>query len=126
VGVATPGRTRIYTDESGRTRGAEESIDLAVTDFAPPTPHFLVSDPVIASQVRFGVLPVGWVGDWHPTPRRQYLVQLAGEHEIELRDGRRYRIEPGRLLLLEDVDGGGHRSRVVGDQPLLVAFVQLP
>jgi hypothetical protein len=58
--------------------------------------------------------PAGWFGDWHPAPRRQFMVKLAGETEFVASDGERRRIAPGMVLVLEDTGGKGHQSRVVG------------
>ena len=63
--------------------------------------------------------------DWHPAPRRQYVITLSGEVEIGLEDGTMYRYGPGHVNLAEDVTGHGHTTRVVGDVPRVTATVQL-
>ncbi|MBI2210236.1 MAG: hypothetical protein HYU47_06500 [Deltaproteobacteria bacterium] len=40
-----------------------------------------------ASSVVFRRVPAGHVIDWHPAPRRQYIVTLSGEWDIECGDG---------------------------------------
>jgi hypothetical protein len=79
-----------------------------------------------ATGFAFARFPAGWVGDWHPTPRRQIFVFLAGDLEGETSDGVRRRYGPGTAVLLEDTTGTGHRARVVGDSDVLAAVVQLP
>ncbi|MCP4547100.1 MAG: cupin domain-containing protein, partial [bacterium] len=69
--------------------------------------------------------PPGWEGDWHPAPKRQWMLYLAGEVEAEASDGETRRIGPGSITLLEDTWGKGHRSRVIGDTEVLLAVVQL-
>ncbi len=50
--------------------------------------------------------------DWHPAPRRQWLILLDGEIEIETGDGEIRRFRGGDILRLEDVnDTRGHRTR---------------
>jgi hypothetical protein len=66
-----------------------------------------------ASSVVFRSAPVGHVIDWHPAPRRQYVVSLAGKWEIECSDGVRL-FKAGDVMLAEDLTGKGHVSRVVG------------
>jgi hypothetical protein len=78
-----------------------------------------------ASGVAFVRFPAGWVGDWHPTPRRQFVLFLVGELEGETSDGARQRYGPGSVALLEDTTGTGRRSRVIGDGEVLAAIVQL-
>jgi hypothetical protein len=46
--------------------------------------------------------------------------------EVEVSDGEARHLEPGAIVLVEDTDGRGHVSRVVGDADVLSAVVQLP
>jgi hypothetical protein len=50
-------------------------------------------------------------GPWHPEPRPEFVVWLAGEVEIEVGGGEVRRFGPGRMLLAEDTTGKGHRNR---------------
>lgn len=49
-----------------------------------------------------------------------------GQLEVETSDGEARRFSPGDLLLLDDVGGRGHSTRVVGATPAAGVFVQLP
>ncbi len=109
--------TRYYADETGASHIEDVDVELTPLDFAPPAP---------ATGFAFVRFPVGWDGDWHPTPRRQIFFFLAGEIEGETSDGALRRFGPGSAALLEDTTGKGHRSRVVGDGDVLAAVVQLP
>jgi len=77
-----------------------------------------------ASSVVFRSAPVGHVIDWHPAPRRQYVVSLAGRWEIECSDGVRL-FKAGDVMLAEDLAGKGHVSRVVGNEPHVFMTVPL-
>ena len=55
--------------------------------------------------------------DVHPAPRRQYVITLAGEVEIEAGDGTVRRFGPGDVMLADDTTGRGHKTRVVGNRP---------
>ena len=55
--------------------------------------------------------------DWHPEPRRQYLILLAGQMEVTVGDGTSIVLNPGDVLLAEDLTGQGHQVRSLGDQP---------
>ena len=55
--------------------------------------------------------------DFHNPPRRQYVVQLAGEVENELADGTIRTLVPGDVLVVEDLTGHGHIARGVGTEP---------
>ena len=78
-----------------------------------------------ASLAVFRRAPVGTMLDWHPTPRRQYVVTLSGQWEIECGDGTKQRFSPGDVMLAEDLTGKGHISRVVGNQPHIFMTVPL-
>ena len=46
--------------------------------------------------------PVGLFLDWHPAPRRQFVIILSGQLEIGLGDGSRHVFGPGDARLIED------------------------
>ena len=54
--------------------------------------------------------------DWHPGPRRQYVVDLAGHKEIEVAGGVKVELGPGDIELIEDTHGKGHITRNVGTE----------
>ena len=66
----------------------------------------------------------GDFNDWHRAPRRQYVINLSGESEVEISDGTKRRFGPGDIFLADDTSGQGHISRAVGNQPRL--FVTIP
>ena len=63
--------------------------------------------------------------DWHTAPRRQYVITLAGESEVEFGDGTKVRLYPGHILLAEDTTGQGHISRAIGGQDRISIFLPL-
>jgi len=63
--------------------------------------------------------------DFHPAPRRQYVVNLDGEVEIEVGDGTRRILRTGDILLAEDTTGQGHISRAVAGKPRKSLFITL-
>ena len=80
--------------------------------------------------VWFNVLPVGWVGEWHPSPALQWVVPLSGRWFIETQDGKRIEMGPGEIHWGEDlaVEGAGdamaHRSGQLGELPCVQMMVQ--
>ncbi|GAB7016928.1 cupin domain-containing protein [Methanogenium cariaci] len=117
---------RIYADEYGESHFEDRSFDLTPTEFAPPAPPLFLSVFHSADQYAFGRIPPGWFGTWHPTPRRQFFFQSAGEVEVKVSDGEVRRFHPGNIILLEDTGGKGHITRVIGTEDVCAAFVQLP
>ena len=78
-----------------------------------------------AKGVVFRAAEPGRFSDWHVAPRRQYVITLAGEGEIGLRDGTKYRLGPGDVNLAEDTSGDGHTTAVVSGTPRVTVTVHL-
>jgi quercetin dioxygenase-like cupin family protein len=106
---------RLYTGDDGETH--VEQLDL--------TAHPELNELHGAKGVVFRTMPAGYFSDWHRAPRRQYVITLAGQGEVELIDGSRHRVGAGDVILAEDLTGRGHISRVVGDTPRVTATVHL-
>jgi hypothetical protein len=116
---------RVYADEKGESHFEDIDLELLPVDFAPPAPPLNLSSFAPAKRYGFLSAPPGWASDWHPAPKKQVLFYLAGEIEAETSDGEIKRFGPGSVTLVEDTTGKGHRSRVVGDNEVLAAVVQL-
>jgi len=60
-------------------------------------PLWLRQIPDEVAAILFMVLPVGWVGEWHESPRPQWVVPLSGRWFIETQDGSRVEMGPGDI-----------------------------
>ena len=75
---------RLYSGSDGRSRVQKNlEIELTARDFVPPAPPIGVSEFKPASTYAFLVVPAGFIGDWHPSPKRQWVFYLQGEMEYE-------------------------------------------
>lgn len=110
---------RFYTGEDRESHFAALTPDLQKADRG-----FERSPLESAKGVSFNRAPAGHFLDFHPAPRRQYVISLSGQVEIGMGDGTVRRFGPGDVFLAEDLAGRGHTFRVVGDQPYL--FVAIP
>jgi hypothetical protein len=63
--------------------------------------------------------------DWHPAPRRQYIINLDAGVQITASDGEARRIGAGEVLLVEDTWGKGHLSRALDGKLRHCIFVTL-
>jgi quercetin dioxygenase-like cupin family protein len=63
--------------------------------------------------------------DWHTAPEAQYVITLSGTLEFITRDGEKFVLHPGDVLVAEDTMGTGHRWRLIDDQPWRRAYVVL-
>jgi quercetin dioxygenase-like cupin family protein len=106
---------RLYTGADGQSHIEDQSLST----------HPALTNPQAVAHVMFAQLPAGTFIDWHPAPRRQYVIILAGQLEIGLGDGTLRRFGPGDARLVEDTTGKGHTTRVVGPEPVLTAVIPL-
>jgi hypothetical protein len=112
--------TRLYTGADGKTKVEEYEVPLK-----PQGRGTELSETVAVESLQFRRTNQDYNLDWHPAPRRQYVVTLSGESEIELEGGRTLRLGPGHILLAEDTTGQGHISRAIGTQDRLSLFITL-
>jgi len=117
--------TRIYSDDAGESHFEDVSVKVAPVDFAPPAPPLNLAAPIDSERTILFSVPAGWVGDWHPAPRRQFYIQLSGELEIQVGDGEIRKFSAGSIVLVEDTSGRGHVSRTLGNSGVDAVFVQL-
>ena len=106
---------RMYTGDDGKSH--IEELDLASS--------VEMKSLQAVKGIIFSEAPPGRFIDWHPAPRRQYIIQLSGQAETGFADGTTVRYQPGDVSLVEDTTGQGHTTRVVGDQPSITATIHL-
>ena len=110
---------RLYTGQDGESRFEEIEVEFKPMGDAETTSF------QAAAGIVFRRAPAGHILDWHPAPRRQYVITLSGQGEIEIGDGTVRRFGPGDVMLAEDITGRGHITRVVGTQPRVYVTVPL-
>ena len=111
----------LYTDDKGESHFRDIEIDWIETRRGSK-----LSKKLPATGVIFRETEAEHNVDWHPAPRRQFVVTLAGEAEIEAGDGEVRRVGPGTVMLAEDTTGRGHITRGVGAAERLSLFIPLP
>jgi hypothetical protein len=118
--------TRIYADPAGQSHFEDIEVELTEINFAPPAPPLNLSLFNPAQQYGFCSYPVGWRGDWHPTPFRQVFFFLSGEVAVQVGEGQVRHFVPGSVVLVEDITGNGHVTWVTTETAALAALVRLP
>ncbi len=83
------------------------------------------NDPTDVVSIHFKETPPHSGFDWHDAPCRQYVITLAGTLEFTTRDGEKFILRPGDVLLADDTAGTGHKWRLIDDQPWRRAYVVL-
>ena len=112
--------TRLYTGADGKTHVEEYEVPLEAQGAGTE-----LSATVGVTSLQFRRTNRDYNLDWHPAPRRQYVITLSGESEVELEGGRKIRLGPGNILLAEDTTGQGHISRAVGTGDRISLFIPL-
>jgi hypothetical protein len=116
--------SRLYSDNGGETHFADTELALDEIDYRPPAPLLFVSHAFAAGGLQFIRLPGGWTGEVH-LPKRQFLICLDGHLEVTASDGEKRSFGPGACVLMEDVDGKGHRSHVRSGHDCVAAVVPI-
>ena len=97
---------RVYAGDDGESHFE----DVTAEEFANIVNN--VGDGAINLNAR----AAGPDSDYHNAPRLQYVVNMSGIAEFEVADGTKRRLNPGDVLIAEDVTGHGHIARSIGDE----------
>jgi hypothetical protein len=110
----------LYVDQDGESHFRDIEIEWAQID---PGGKFSERRP--ATGVIFRETSGDYDLDWHPAPRRQYIVNLDAGVEITASDGEQRIIGAGEVILVEDTTGKGHRSKAVSGQARRSIFIPI-
>ena len=119
--LAPVGYTTLYADSSGVSHFRDESLPWSTVD--PSGTHRTTLEA--AHQVTIVRFERGVRLDWHPAPRRQFIIVLEGVVEVIAGDGERREFTRGTILLVTDTEGVGHLTNVLGQQDLVVVMVPI-
>ena len=112
--------TRLYTGDDNESHF--EDMDIPLEDKGSIG---MLSRVLQATGIIFRETGADYDYDWHPAPRRQFVIMLEGAVDIEVSGGITRRFGPGDIVLAEDTGGRGHISRVVEGKPRRSIFVTL-
>ena len=99
----------LYTDEKGESHFRDIEID-----WAEERRGSKLSKRLPATGIIFRETVAEYDLDWHPAPRRQYIVNLDAGVQLTASDGESRIIGAGEIVLVEDVTGKGHLSKGLG------------
>ncbi len=111
--------TRVYTGDDGQSHFDEVEYELS------PSGIGLLSELIPAKGMIIRETPGDYNLDFHPAPRRQFIINLDAAVEITVGDGSKRVIGPGEFFLAEDTTGQGHISRAVDGKVRHSIFVTL-
>jgi hypothetical protein len=98
----------LYADADGESHFRDIEIEWVVE-----TRSGKLSKRLPATGIIFREVPPTYDLDWHPAPRRQYIINLDAGVEITASDGEARKIGAGEVLLVEDTIGKGHLSKAL-------------
>jgi hypothetical protein len=96
----------LYTDDKGESHFRDIEVEWAEERRGSKLSKRLPANGIIFRQSK-----AEHDIDWHPAPRRQYIVNLDAGVEITASDGEARFIKAGEVILVEDISGKGHLSK---------------
>ena len=108
----------LYTDAGGQSHFRNIEVE-----WAEETRAGKLSKRLPATGIIFREVPPTYDLDWHPAPRRQYIINLDAGVQITASDGESRVIGAGEVILVEDVAGKGHLSKAVSSAVRHCIFV---
>ena len=113
--------TRVFNDANGDSYFEDITIPLT----ASGSIGFLSEAEPVKDIIFREVLP-SYDYDFHTAPQRQYIVLLDGEIEIETSLGDTRQFKAGDILLMEDTEGKGHKTKNLTPIRRRSVFITLP
>jgi hypothetical protein len=110
----------LYADADGESHF--EDIEI---EWVEETPSSKLSQRFPVRSIIFREVPPAYDLDWHPAPRRQYIINLDAGVKLTASDGESRVVGAGEVVLVEDVTGKGHLSQAVEGQMRHCIFVTL-
>ena len=98
----------LYVDDKGETHFRDIEIE-----WVEESPAGKLSKRLPATGIIFREVQPSYDLDWHPAPRRQYIINLDAGVQITASDGEARVIKAGEVILVEDTHGKGHLSKAV-------------
>ncbi len=98
----------LYVDDKGETHFRDIEIE-----WAEQTNAGKLSKRLPATGIIFREVQPDYDLDWHPAPRRQYIINLDAGVKITASDGEARIIKAGEGSLVEDTTGKGHLPTAV-------------
>ena len=110
----------LYVDDKGETHFRDIEIE-----WVEEGPAGKLSKRLPATGIIFREVQPTYDLDWHPAPRRQYIINLDAGVQITASDGEARTIGAGEVILVEDVTGKGHLSKSIGGKLRHSIFVPI-
>jgi hypothetical protein len=98
----------LYADANGESHFRDIEVQ-----WVEETAAGKLSKRLPATGIIFRQVPPTYDLDWHPAPRRQYIINLDAGVQLTASDGETRTIGAGEVVLVEDTYGKGHLSKAL-------------
>ena len=112
--------TRVYSDNNGDSHFEEMNIQLNDNGEIG-----FLSRRIPVKEMIFRKVKPDYDYYFHTAPQKQYILLLDGEIEIETSLGEKRIFKGGDILLLEDTQGKGHKTRNLQNLERRSVFITL-
>ncbi len=110
----------LYADANGESHFRDIEVE-----WAEETAAGRLSKRLPATGIIFRQVPPTYDLDWHPAPRRQYIINLDAGVQLTASDGEVRTIGAGEVILVEDTTGKGHLSKALDGKLRHCIFVPI-
>jgi len=114
---------RVYVGPDGATHFQDSAIGMIPIEYVPGIPLVDSASPLAVKALTFSRVEAGYASDWHPAPRRQFVLPLSGAIEVTVSDGETRSFGAGGVFLVEDTVGAGHQTRTLGSDDCVFVTV---
>ena len=108
----------LYEDEHGQSHFRDIEVEWISEGRGGKLSKRLPATGIIFRQVQ-----PDYELDWHPAPRRQYIINLDAGVKITTSDGEARIIAAGEVILVKDVSGNDHMSKAINKEIRHCIFV---
>lgn len=112
--------TRLYNDEKGESHFTDIEVELFDSGNIGK-----LSEKFHVNEIIFRETSGDYNYDFHNAPQRQFIILLEGEIQIETSLGEVRNFKAGEVLLVEDTEGKGHKTKSVDGKLRRSIFVTL-
>jgi len=113
--------TKVFTNSQGDSELG--SFDVTMSEGG----HIgFLSQRLATNGIIFRETPGTYDYDWHPAPRRQFIINLDAAVKITTSTGQEKVLPPGEVFFVEDTSGKGHKSQAVDGKTRRSVFIPVP
>lgn len=112
--------TKIFSDDKGESHF--QDIEIPLIDQGEIG---FLSEDINVKKLQFRKVSADYDYDFHHAPQKQYIILLDGGVEIQTSSGEIRQFQTGKILLVEDISGKGHKTKNLEKKERLSLFIHI-